>query len=107
MGFCYPGKGASGDLPPRPECAPLWHERILAHLPTDRLTLLVGLYAQAWYLPGKALTLTERVRRFATCGPSVIPLPHPSWRSIGWQKRNPWFESDLLPVLRASVRSRL
>jgi len=107
MGFCYPGKGASGDLPPRRECAPLWHERILAHLPTDRLTLLVGLYAQAWYLPGKALTLTERVRRFATCGPSVIPLPHPSWRSIGWQKRNPWFESDLLPVLRASVRSRL
>jgi len=107
MGFCYPGKGASGDLPPRPECAPLWHERILAQLPTDRLTLLVGLYAQARYLPGKALTLTERVRRFATYGPSVIPLPHPSWRSIGWQTRNPWFESDLLPVLRASVRARL
>ena len=107
MGFCYPGKGASGDLPPRPECAPLWHERILVELPTDRLTLLVGLYAQARYLPGKGLALTERVRRFEACGPSVIPLPHPSWRSIGWQKRNPWFDSDLLPVLRASVRARL
>jgi uracil-DNA glycosylase len=107
MGFCYPGKGASGDLPPRPECAPLWHERILALLPRDRLTLLVGLYAQAWYLPGKGATLTERVRGFAAFGPSVIPLPHPSWRSVGWQRRNPWFESDLLPALRASVRSRL
>ena len=107
MGFCYPGKGPSGDLPPRPECAPRWHDRILAQLPTDRLTLLVGLYAQARYLAGKGLTLTERVRRFATFGPSVIPLPHPSWRSVGWQKRNPWFESDLLPALRLAVRSRL
>ena len=106
MGFCYPGKGVSGDLPPRPECAPLWHDRILALLPADRLTLLVGHYAQARYLPDK-LTMTERVRRFATFGPSVIPLPHPSWRSVGWQKRNPWFESDLLPALRAAVRLRL
>ena len=69
--------------------------------------MLVGHYAQARYLPGKALTMTERVRGFATFGPSVIPLPHPSWRSIGWQKRNPWFESDLLPALRAAVRLRL
>ena len=107
MGFCYPGKGASGDLPPRPECAPLWHDRILALLPADRLTLLVGHYAQARYLSDKALTMTGRVRRFATFGPSVIPLPHPSWRSVGWQKRNPWFESDLLPALRAAVRLRL
>lgn len=106
MGFCYPGKGTSGDLPPRPECAPLWHDRILALLPADRLTLLVGHYAQARYLPGK-LTMTERVRGFAAVGPSLIPLPHPSWRSIGWQKRNPWFESDLLPALRAAVRLRL
>jgi uracil-DNA glycosylase len=107
MGFCYPGKGVSGDLPPRPECAPLWHDRILALLPKDRLTLLVGLYAQAYYLPRKGETLTERVRDFAAFGPSVIPLPHPSWRSVGWQKRNPWFESDLLPALRESVRARL
>ena len=107
MGFCYPGKGVSGDLPPRPECAPLWHDRILAVLPKDRLTLLVGLYAQAHYLPGKGATLTEKVRNFATFGPSVIPLPHPSWRSVGWQKRNPWFESDLLPALRESVLARL
>ncbi|MEO8374134.1 MAG: uracil-DNA glycosylase family protein [Sphingomonas bacterium] len=107
MGFCYPGKGASGDLPPRPECAPLWHDRILALLPADRLTLLVGHYAQARYMPGTARTMTERVRDFATFGPSVIPLPHPSWRSVGWQKRNPRFESDLLPALRAAVRARL
>jgi uracil-DNA glycosylase len=107
MGFCYPGKGVSGDLPPRPECAPLWHDRILALLPADRLTLLVGHYAQTRYLPGKARTMTERVRGFATFGPAVIPLPHPSWRSIGWQKHNPWFESDLLPALRAAVRARL
>jgi uracil-DNA glycosylase len=108
MGFCYPGKGASGDLPPRPECAPRWHARILALLPEDRLTLLVGLYAQARYLPQAARTsLTDRVRDFAGFGPTVIPLPHPSWRSIGWQRRNPWFDSDLLPILRAAVQSRL
>jgi uracil-DNA glycosylase len=108
MGFCYPGKGTSGDLPPRPECAPRWHDPILALLPEDRLTLLVGLYAQARYLPragGK--TLTERVRDFEAFGPHVMPLPHPSWRSRGWQTRNPWFESDLLPVLRAAVRAHL
>ena len=108
MGFCYPGKGASGDLPPRPECAPRWHDRILALLPEDRLTLLVGLYAQAHYLPQAArMSLTDRVRAFASFGPAVIPMPHPSWRSIGWQRRNPWFDSDLLPILRAAVRARL
>lgn len=107
MGFCYPGRGASGDAPPRPECAPLWHERILALLPQDRLTLLVGSYAQRFYLPGAAKTLTECVRRFRSFGPDVFPTPHPSWRCIGWQRRNPWFEAELLPELRARVRARL
>ena len=108
MGFCYPGKGASGDLPPRPECAPRWHERIFAVLPSDRLTLLVGSYAQEHYLPKDAgKTLLERVRSFRRFAPAVFAMPHPSWRSVGWQKRNPWFERELLPALREEVRRRL
>lgn len=104
MGFCYPGTGASGDLPPRPECAPLWHSRIFAHLPSARLTLLVGSYAQARYLPAqKKISLTERVRTYASYGPEYFPLPHPSWRSSGWMKQNPWFETDVLPILRTLV----
>jgi uracil-DNA glycosylase len=108
MGFCYPGKGKSGDAPPRPECAPLWHDRVLALLPPDRLTLLVGNYAQQHYLPRDAgVTLAERVRGFRRYAPSVFPLPHSSWRVVGWQRRNPWFEAELLPELRAAVRARL
>ncbi len=108
MGFCYPGTGASGDLPPRSECAPLWHDRVLALLPADRLTLLVGGYAQEHYLPAtKRMTLTERVRDGRAHGPAFIPLPHPSWRSGGWMKRSPWFETDILPPLRAAVRASL
>jgi uracil-DNA glycosylase len=108
MGFCYPGKGKSGDLPPRRECAPLWHDRILALLPADRLTLLVGSYAQAYYLPpDRALSLTEAVRAFSTFGPALFPLPHPSWRSVGWAQRNPWFDSEVQPALVEAVRSRL
>ena len=104
MGFCYPGTGTSGDLPPRPECAPLWHDRIFAHLPTERLILLVGSYAQARYLPqAKRLSLTDCVRSYADYAPAYFPLPHPSWRSTGWLKRNPWFEADILPVLRQQV----
>ncbi|MBX9797106.1 uracil-DNA glycosylase family protein [Sphingomonas sp.] len=106
MGFCYPGKGANADLPPRPECAPLWHARVLALLPPDRLTLLVGIHAQDHYLADRR-TLTERVRDWATAGPRVFPLPHPSWRSTGWMKRNPWFEADVLPALRAAVTAAL
>lgn len=107
MGFCYPGSGASGDLPPRPECAPLWHERVLALLPEDRLLLLVGSYAQARYLPeAKRLSLSERVRRFADFGPGVVPLPHPSWRSTGWMQKNPWFEATVLPTLRDLIEIR-
>lgn len=107
MGFCYPGTGTSGDLPPRPECAPTWHERVMAALPTRRLTLLVGSYAQARYLPTtKAKSLTERVAQFRDHLPEYFPLPHPSWRSTGWMKRNPWFEKDLLPALRHEIRNR-
>ncbi len=108
MGFCYPGKGASGDLPPRPECAPLWHDRILATLPQTRLTLLVGAYAQEQYLPAaKRLGMAERVRQFASFLPAYFPLPHPSWRSTSWITRNPWFERDVLPPLRAAIRAVL
>ena len=103
MGFCYPGKGSGGDLPPRKECAPQWHDRILATLPDDRLTLLVGSYAQAQYLPEtKKLSLTERVRRFADFAP-FFPLPHPSWRVRMWSAKNPWFETEILPDLRRRV----
>jgi uracil-DNA glycosylase len=104
MGFCYPGTGSSGDLPPRPECAPLWHDRILAILPQDRLILLVGSYAQERYLPeAKRQSLTQRVHSFEMHGPQYVPLPHPSWRSTGWMSRNRWFEDILLPVLRQQV----
>lgn len=105
MGFCYPGKGRSGDLPPRPECAPLWHDRVLAALKDRRLTLLVGGFAQAHYL--KIKNLTDAVRDFRSQGPGIFPLPHPSWRSGIWMKRNPWFESDVMPALRAAVRQVL
>jgi uracil-DNA glycosylase len=108
MGFCYPGKGKSGDLPPRRECAPLWHERIFGVLPPDRLTLLVGAYAQAFYLPkARPRTLTETVRAFDSFGPAVIPLPHPAWRVALWMKTNPWFAAKVLPALQAAVRERL
>jgi uracil-DNA glycosylase len=108
MGFCYPGAGQSGDLPPRPECAPRWHDRILESLPAKRLILLVGSFAQARYLPqARKQTLTETVRHFAQHGPMFFPLPHPSWRSGIWMQRNPWFEAEILPVLRATVRKAL
>lgn len=109
MGFCYPGKGASGDLPPRPECAPLWHERILGMLSERQLVLLVGSYAQASYLKpfGRKQSLTDAVKGFATYAPAFFPLPHPSWRSGIWMKRNSWFEKDVLPTLRQRVRKAL
>ncbi len=104
MGFCYPGAGASGDLPPRPECAPLWHARLLSHLPERRLTLLVGVHAQAYYLKGCGKrTLTETVRGFRRHMPRFFPLPHPSWRSTIWMKKNPWFQSEALPALREAI----
>lgn len=102
MGFCYPGTGASGDLPPRPECAPRWHNRLLGLLPANRLTLLVGGYAQARYLQGKA-KMIDRVRGIVPSPTEFIPLPHPSWRSQGWMDRNPWFAAEVLPALRMAV----
>ena len=107
MGFCYPGRDPrGGDKPPRPECAPLWHPPLTAALSAVRLTLLVGLYAQAHYLgPERKASLTETVRAWRDYGPDRFPLPHPSWRNTAWLKRNPWFETELLPELRARVRA--
>ena len=108
MGFCYPGTGGGADLPPRPECAPLWHHRVLAALPDIRLTLLIGIHAQARYLPGRGrATMTEAVRDFRAHLPARLPLPHPSWRSVGWMRRNPWFETEVLPELRLAVTDAL
>ncbi len=110
MGFCYPGRDprSGGDNPPRPECAPLWHARILAALPEIRATLLVGAHAQARYL-GRARrrTLTETVRAWRDYAPRFWPTPHPSWRTTAWLRRNPWFEADVLPELRREVRRLL
>lgn len=107
MGFCYPGKGKSGDLPPRKECAPTWHARLFAALPHVELTLLIGQYAQRYYLSQWQGSVTANVQHYRDYLPKVLPLPHPSPRNIGWLKRNPWFETDLLPVLRARVNSVL
>lgn len=108
MGFCFPGRGASGDLPPRPECAALWHRTLLAELREVRLTLLIGQYAQRFGLgDASGPTLTDTLRRWRDYGPSVIPLPHPSPRNIAWFKRNPWFEADVLPTLRERVGAAL
>ena len=108
MGFCYPGTANGADLPPRQECAPLWHTRLLPLLRATRLTLLVGMHAQGYYLRGRAKpTLTETVRAFADYGPAQFPLPHPSWRSVGWTRRNPWFATEVIPALRSSVNLAL
>ena len=105
MGFCYPGVDANGgDRPPRRECAPLWHMRVLQRLPNIELTLLVGSYAQKYYLGDDCEpTMTETVRGWHNHVPHFIPMPHPSWRNIGWLKRNPWFDAELLPELRKRV----
>ena len=106
MGFCYPGVAKNGgDKPPRPECAAAWHGPLLEHLEDVDLTLLVGGYAQKYYL-GRDMrrTMTETVADWRTYLPSLLPLPHPSWRNTTWLKRNTWFDSELLPVLRRRVR---
>lgn len=108
MGFCYPGSGKSGDLPPRPECAPAWHSQLLAHMPNLRLTLLIGQYAQRYYLGNKIKkNLTETVRHFQDYAPLYLPLPHPSPRNRIWLKRNPWFGSEVVPVLKNSISAAL
>ena len=103
MGFCYPGKGKSGDNPPRPECAPLWHHRLLAHLPQRQLTVLIGDHAQKYYLGRKIKTLTERVKSWKNYAPDLLPIPHPSPRNQLWMKKNPWFEERVLPDFRQRV----
>ena len=104
MGFCYPGTGTSGDLPPRPECAPAWRQALLDRLPGLGLTLVIGQYAMADHFGKSRITLTDRVRAWRDAEAGVIPLPHPSPRNNLWLKRNPWFEEELLPVLRKRVR---
>ena len=108
MGFCYPGKGKSGDLPPRKECAPLWHQPIFSHLTDVKLTLLVGQYAQAYYLGNsRESTLTETVKNFKHYLPQYLPLVHPSPRNSIWQKKNPWFEKEVIPYIRQVVANIL
>lgn len=103
MGFCFPGTGKSGDLPPRPECAPAWRDQLLGYLGNIEMTLLVGQYAQAAHLQEKKKTLTETVKQWRNYWPSVIPLPHPSPRNNIWLRRNPWFEQELVPQLQQGV----
>jgi uracil-DNA glycosylase len=109
MGLCYPGRdGAGGDLPPRPECAPLWHARLLAAWPRIELTLLVGSFAIDHYLLGrKQKSMTETVRAWREHLPAYLPLPHPSWRTTAWERKNPWFVEAVLPDLRRRVRALL
>ena len=105
MGFCFPGLDAKGgDLPPRKECAPAWRAKVFAGLPSVKLTLLVGIYAQAWHLgEARKETLTDTVKAWRSYGPDYLPLPHPSWRNNAWVKKNPWFEEELLPHLKRRV----
>jgi uracil-DNA glycosylase len=106
--FCYPGKGKSGDLPPRAECAPLWHGPLLAALPNVEITLLIGRYAQEFFLKQNCkTTLTETVAAYEEYLPDYFPLPHPSPRNQSWWKHNRWFESAVLPALRERVNSIL
>lgn len=107
MGLCFPGLDSKGgDKPPRKECAPLWQDRFSNGLPDVKLTLLVGQYAQAWYLgKQRGKTLSETVLRWRDFWPDYVAMPHPSWRNNAWLKRNPWFEHDILPRLKARVKS--
>ncbi len=108
MGFCYPGKGKSGDLPPRKECAPAWRAQLLAALPNIKLTIVLGKYAQAYHLPHtKHLALTELVKSWREYWPTTLPLPHPSPRNNIWLANNPWFERDVVPELADAVQSIL
>ena len=104
MGFCYPGTGTSGDLPPRPECAPNWHQPLLNMMPKIQLTLLFGMYARDYYLPeAKKKSLQDTVREWHTYLPKFLPMPHPSPRNRRWLQRNPWFEMDVVPYLKGKV----
>ena len=105
MGFCYPGRGKSGDLPPRPECAATWRAPLMASLPNIRLTVVIGRYAIAYHLPdyGRNPSVTNAVANWRSHWPDVIPLPHPSPRNNLWLRRNAWFDTEIVPALRARV----
>lgn len=107
MGFCYPGRGRGGDLPPRPECAPLWRQAVLDQLDGIRLTLVIGTHAQRWHGVSGRFSVAEAARRWLGDPSSTIPLPHPSPRNNGWLARHPWFEDEVLPMLRERVREVL
>jgi uracil-DNA glycosylase len=108
MGLCYPGRyERGGDLPPRPECAPLWHERVRALLPNIELILLVGSYAIDYYLPERKPRMADTVAAWRDYQPRYFPLPHPSWRTVLFERKNPWFEADVLPALRRCVKKLL
>jgi uracil-DNA glycosylase len=103
MGFCYPGTGKSGDLPPRSECAPAWREQLLGHLRQLETTLVLGTYAQNYHFGKSGMSLTELVKSWRSHWPETVPLPHPSPRNNLWLRRNPWFEAELLPLLKNRV----
>lgn len=108
MGFCYPGRGKGGDLPPRSECAPQWHDQLLEFMPNVELVLLIGMYAQKYYLKKRAKkTLTETVDKYQEYLPDYFPLPHPSPRNRFWLTRNPWFEEHVISELQATIKSVL
>jgi uracil-DNA glycosylase len=107
MGFCFPGTGKSGDLPPRPECAPAWRQPLLDRLNNVGLTLVIGQYAHAWHLPNRARTLTENVRNWRNYWPDILPMPHPSPRNNMWMRRNPWFEEEVIPELQLRIAELL
>lgn len=103
MGFCYPGSASSGDNPPRPECAPLWHERLLNELPADRLDIIIGMYAQKRYILDRENTVTTTVARWADYLPDKVVLPHPSPRNQHWLTKNPWFETETVPAIQTRI----
>lgn len=108
MGFCYPGTGRSGDYAPRKECAPEWHQKLFEQMPEIELTLLIGQYAQAYYLRNhRKSSLTETVRHFSSYLPEFLPLPHPSPRNNIWLKKNQWFETTVLPSVRSKILTLL
>ncbi len=108
MGFCFPGTGKSGDLPPRTECAPLWQDKLHAALPNIQLRLTIGQYAQNWHLGNRrARTLTDTVKNWRAFWPDILPIPHPSPRNQMWLRKNPWFEADVIPVLQTRLRQLL
>lgn len=103
MGFCFPGTGKSGDLPPRPECAPAWRRQLLARLGKVQLTLVIGQYALAWHFPQEKSSVTDLVQSWRSHWPHKVPMPHPSPRNNLWLRRNPWFGKELLPALKQQV----